>query len=134
MGVVGRHCLLVTGAVLVFAGEGGGEGVHVGDVTVKHRIQAVGLLVHEAVWDEDRELVRRVWVRAKQVNKIEVRDRGPLAFGAELGLSAVTQLGDCCSACTWAVLICFFWRCSYSFTSQGAWMWSTSSQMLSLSG
>src|SRR6266851_8248148 len=104
-------------AVLVFAGKGGGEGTFVGDVAAERRVQTVGLLVWEVVWDEDRELVGRIGVRAKQANKIEVRNGGPLWFRVELGPSSVTQLGDCCSVCTRVVFICFLWHCSYSFTS-----------------
>ena len=110
----------MAGAVRVFAGEGGREGVLVGDVTVERWIQAVGFLVREATWDEDGELVGRVRVRAKQASKIEVRNGGPLRFRVELGSSSITQLGDCCSACAWVVFICFPWRRSYSFTSRGA--------------
>ncbi len=94
----------------------------------------VRVLMRETVWDEDGELVGRIRVRAKQFSKIEVRNGGPFAFRAELGSSAVTQLGDCCSGCTWTVFIRFFWHRSYSFTSCRAWMWSTGSQVLSLSG
>ena len=105
-----------------------------GDVATECWVQAVGVLVQKAVRDEDGELVGRVWVRAKQFSKIEMRDGGPFGFGAELGSPVVTQLGDCCSADAWAVLIRFFWRCSYSFISRGAWIWPTGSQVLSLSG
>ena len=124
----------MTRAVFVLAGEGSGEGVRVGDVAMERRVQAVGILVRETVRDEDGELVGRVWVRAKQFSKIEMRDGGPFRFRVELGSPVVTQLGDCCSACTWVVFICPFWHRLYSFTSQGAWMWSTGSQVLSLSG
>ena len=84
----------MAGAVGVLAGEGGGESVLVGDVAAEHQVQAIGLLVREAMWDEDSELVGRVRVRAKQASKIDVTDGRPLRFGAELGSSAVTQLGD----------------------------------------
>src|SRR5713101_4830516 len=109
-------------AVFVLTGEGGGEGMCVGDMAMERRVQAVGVLVREAVWDEDGELVGRVWVRAKQFSKIEMRDGGPFWFRAELGSPTVTQLGDCCSACTQVVFIRFPWHCSYSFTSRGACM------------
>jgi len=98
----------VAGAVFVLAGEGGREGVCVGDVTVERRVQAVRVLMWEAMRDEDGELVHHVWVRAKQFSKVEMRNGWPFAFRAELGSSAVTQLGDCCSDCTQAVLIHFF--------------------------
>ena len=83
--------------------------------------------MRKAVRDEDGELVGRVGVRAKQFSKIEVRDGGPFSFRAELGSPSVPQFGDGWSVCTWAVLIHFFWCCSYSFISRGAWMWSTGS-------
>ena len=120
--------------MLILAGEGGGEGMCMGDVASERRIQAVGVLVRKTVWDEDGELVGHVRVRVKQANKIEVRDGGPFWLRAELGSPTVTQLGDCCSACTRVILIRFFWRCSYSFTSRGACMCPTGSQVLSLSG
>ena len=91
---ISRHCLSMAGAVGVFAGEGGGEGMFVGNVVAEHRVQAVGFMVWEAMQNEDSELVGRVRVRAKQASKVDVRNGGPLSFGAELGLSAVTQLGD----------------------------------------
>ena len=112
----------MTRAVFVFAGEGGGEGMCVGDVAAEHRVQAVGVLMQETVRDEDGELVGRVWVRVKQFSKIEMRDGGPFRFRAELGSPTVTQLGDCCSACTRVVFIRFPWHRSYSFTSRGACM------------
>jgi len=120
--------------VVVLAGEGGGEGVFVSDVAAERWVQTVRLLVREAIWDEDGKLVGHVRVRAKQASKVDVTDGGPFRFGAELGSSAVTQLGDCCSACTWVVFICAPWHRSYSFISRGACMWSTGSQVLSLSG
>jgi|SRR6266851_2353014 len=112
----------MAGAVGVPAGKGSREGMFVGDVVVERWIQAVGLLVREAMWDEDGELVGHVRVRVKQASKVNVRDGRPLRFGAELGSSAVTQLGDCCRACIWVVFIHPPWRRSYSFTSRGAWM------------
>ncbi len=57
---------MVAGTVGVLASKGGGEGMFVSDVAVEHWIQAVGVLVWEAVWDEDGELVGGVWVRAKK--------------------------------------------------------------------
>jgi len=80
----------VARAVGVLASERGGEGVFVGDVAVEHRIQAVGLLVREAMRGEDGELVGHVRVRAKQASKVEVRNGSPLRFRAELGSSVVT--------------------------------------------
>jgi len=91
---VGGHCLSVAGAVVVLAGKGSREGVFVGDVAMEHWVQTVGILVQEAMRDKDGELVGGVRVRAKQASKIDVTDGGPLSFGVELGLSAVTQLGD----------------------------------------
>ena len=91
-------------------------------------------MVREAVRDEDGELVSRIRVRVKQASKVDVTDGRPHRFGAELGSSAVTQLGDCCSACTRIIFIRFLWCCSYSFISQGACTWSTGSQVLSLLG
>ena len=77
-------------AVFVLIDEGGREGVCVGDVATERRVQAVGVLVREAVWDEDGELVGRIWVRAKQFSKIEMRDGGPFRFRVELGSPVVT--------------------------------------------
>jgi len=56
----------VAGAVRVFASEGGGEAVFVGDVAVERWVQVVGLLVWEVVQDKDGELVRGIRVRAKK--------------------------------------------------------------------
>ena len=78
----------------VLAGEGGREGVLVGDVATEHWIEAVGILVWKAMWDEDSELVGGVWIRAKKRSKIDVTDGRPLLLGAEFGTSAVPQL-DC---------------------------------------
>jgi len=52
----------VAGAVGVATGEGGREGVLVGDVAAEHWVQVVGFVVWETVWDEDGELVGRVGV------------------------------------------------------------------------
>ena len=84
---------MVAGTVGVLAGEGGREGMFVGDVAMKRWVQAVGFLVQKVARDEDGKLVGGVRVRAKQQSKIKVRDGRPLAFGVELGSSAVTQLG-----------------------------------------
>ncbi len=46
----------------VSAGEGGREGVLVGDVVVEHRVQVVEVLVQEVMWHEDGELVHGVRV------------------------------------------------------------------------
>ena len=46
----------------VFAGKGGREGVFMGDVAAKHRVQAIGILVQEMVRDEGGELVGHVRV------------------------------------------------------------------------
>ncbi len=120
--------------MFVLAGEGGGEGVCVGDVAAQRRIQAVGVLVRETMRDEGGELVGCVGVRAKQFSKIEVRDGGPFRFRAELGSPTVTQFDSCCSVRTWVVFMRFPRCCLYSFTSRGACIWSTGSQVLSLSG
>ncbi len=56
----------MAGAVRVFASKGGGEAVFVGDVAVECWVQAVGLLVWEAVQDKDGELVCGIRVRAKK--------------------------------------------------------------------
>ncbi len=85
---------MVAGTVGVLAGEGGGEGMFVGDMALEHWVQAVRILVRKAMWDEDGELVGGVWVRVKKRSKIDVTDGRPLRFGAELGSPAVTQL-DC---------------------------------------
>ena len=57
---------MVAGTVGVLAGEGGGEGMFVGDMALEHWVQAVRILVRKAMWDEDGELVGGVWVRAKE--------------------------------------------------------------------
>ncbi len=52
----------MAGTVVVFAGEGSRKGVFVGDMAAERSVQAVGLLVWEAMRDEDVELVGRVGV------------------------------------------------------------------------
>jgi len=84
----------VAGAVRVLAGEGSREGVFMGDMVLECWVQAVGVLVWKAMWDEDSELVGGVWIRAKKRSKIDVTDGRPLLLGAEFGTSAVPQL-DC---------------------------------------
>ncbi len=57
---------MVAGAVRVPASVGGGEGMFVGDVAAECWVEPVGILVQEAMQDEDGELVRGVQVRAKE--------------------------------------------------------------------
>jgi len=65
-GSIGGHCLVVAGAVGVFAGEGSGEGMFVSDMAAERRVQAVGFLVWEAMQDKDGELMGGVRVQAKK--------------------------------------------------------------------
>ena len=47
----------MAGTVGVLAGEGGREGVLVGDMAAEHWVQAVGILVWEVMWRKDGKLV-----------------------------------------------------------------------------
>jgi len=99
----------VSSAVQVLTGKGSGYGMGVGDVLGECWIQVIWVLVWEAVWLEDGELVCSVGVRVQEWCKIQMRDGGPFGFRAEAGSSAlVTQLDCCWSDCTWFALICSF--------------------------
>ncbi len=109
-------------AVQVLTGKGCGNGMGVGDVVGKGLVQAIWLMVQEAVWLEDGEIMCGVRVLAQEQSKIQMRDGGPFGFGVKVGSALVTQFDCCQSGCTQFVFICSFWHHSYCFTNRGACM------------